>query len=85
MDEAFFLYYEDIEWCHRMKDHGWEVVLDPGARVLHHLGMAGASGSRVAAAYRESLERYCDLYNLWGLKALARLGLALRRASGGQN
>lgn len=83
MDEGFFLYYEDTEWCHRMRDHGWHVLLEPKARVVHHLGTSVASEPSVARAYRASFYRYCDLYGLWGLKMLARLGLALRRLTGG--
>jgi N-acetylglucosaminyl-diphospho-decaprenol L-rhamnosyltransferase len=83
MDEGFFLYYEDIEWCHRMRDHGWEVLLAPSAQVVHHLGGSGASKAAVALAYRASFYRYCDLYGLWGLKTFARLGLCFRRLSGG--
>lgn len=83
MDEGFFLYYEDTEWCHRMRDHGWEVLLEPRARVVHHLGGSGAPEGRVAQAYRESFYRYCDLYGLWGLKAFAKTGLAIRKAFGG--
>lgn len=77
MDEAFFLYYEDIEWCHRMRDRGWLVLLEPKATVVHHLGKSGG-GTRVSDAYRASFEHYCDLYGLWGLRLAARLGLALR-------
>lgn len=84
MDEAFFLYYEDIEWCHRMRDHGWDVLLEPSARVIHHLGGSAAPAGRVAEAYRASLDRYCDLYHLWGLKAFSHAGAALRRAFGGR-
>lgn len=83
MDEGFFLYYEDVEWCHRMRDHGWEVLLEPAARVTHHLGGATAPAGRVAEAYRASLDRYCDLYGLWGLKAFAHVNAALRRTGGG--
>ncbi len=78
MDERFFLYYEDIEWCHRMRDHGWQVLLEPTATAVHHLGKSGG-GPRSRQAYRESFERYCDLYGLWGLRLASRLGLALRR------
>jgi N-acetylglucosaminyl-diphospho-decaprenol L-rhamnosyltransferase len=49
MDEGFFLYYEDTEWCHRMRDHGWDVLLEPGARVVHHLGGSKASEGTVGA------------------------------------
>ena len=73
MDEGFFLYYEDVEWCHRMRDRGWRVVVEPTARVIHHLGGAAVPSSVVARAYRESLDRYCDLYGLWGLKLVGRV------------
>lgn len=82
MDEAFFLYYEDVEWCHRMQDRGWRVLLEPSVHVVHHLGKSGAGLAE--AAYREGFERYCDLYGLWGLKALSRVGVAVRRVFGGR-
>lgn len=82
MDEGFFLYYEDVEWCRRMHDGGWRVLVEPSGSVVHHLGMSG--GGAADAAYRAGLERYCDLYGLWGLKAVSRAGVALRRAFGGR-
>ena len=29
-------YYEDVELCDRMRDHGWQVLFTPAARVLHY-------------------------------------------------
>jgi N-acetylglucosaminyl-diphospho-decaprenol L-rhamnosyltransferase len=81
MDEGYFLYYEDTEWCHRMRDNGWEVWQTPDAEVVHHLGQAGGSGKLAAKAYRESFWRYCDQHRLWGLKAASRVLLALRPAA----
>jgi len=83
MDEGFFLYYEDIDWCHRMRAKAWEVLLEPGAKVVHRLGGSAAPEAAVALAYRASFYRYCDLYGLWGLKAFSRVGLTLRRLFGG--
>ena len=37
-DERYFLYVEDLDWCWRFRRAGWEVVLVPGPRVLHHRG-----------------------------------------------
>lgn len=85
MDAGFFLYYEDVEWCHRMHDRAWRVVIEPAATVLHHLGKSGAPSARVSQAYRDSFYRYCDLYGLWGLALLARVGLALRATAGGRS
>jgi N-acetylglucosaminyl-diphospho-decaprenol L-rhamnosyltransferase len=84
MDEDFFLYYEDVEWCHRMRARGWEVLVEPAAQVAHHCGAAVVSSSVVNEAYRASFYRYCDLQGLWGLKALSRALLPLRRLAGGR-
>jgi GT2 family glycosyltransferase len=83
MDERFFLYWEDVEWCHRMRDNGWQVLVEPAASVIHHLGVSASPSEVVAQAYRESLYRYCDLYRLRGLKAFIGMGRALRSAWGG--
>ena len=83
LDEGFFLYYEDVEWCHRMKDHGWKVVLEPRAQVAHLLGRGRERSALVDEAYRASFYRYCELYRLHGLCAVARVALRVRALRGG--
>lgn len=36
LDESFFLYGEDLEWCWRMRDAGWGIGVSDRATVLHH-------------------------------------------------
>lgn len=36
MDEAYYLYVEDIDWALRMHQAGWRVVYLPSAEVVHH-------------------------------------------------
>ncbi len=38
LDESFFLYAEDMEWCWRARRAGWRVEIVPGARVVHFKG-----------------------------------------------
>jgi N-acetylglucosaminyl-diphospho-decaprenol L-rhamnosyltransferase len=35
-DERFFLYYEDVDLCARLRLQGYEVVMYANARVIHH-------------------------------------------------
>jgi N-acetylglucosaminyl-diphospho-decaprenol L-rhamnosyltransferase len=38
MDERFFLYFEDVDWCRRFNDAGWKVVYLPEAKMHHYHG-----------------------------------------------
>lgn len=38
LDEGFFMYSEEMDWCRRIKDAGWEIVYLPTATVIHHEG-----------------------------------------------
>jgi N-acetylglucosaminyl-diphospho-decaprenol L-rhamnosyltransferase len=38
LDEDFFMYSEEMDWCRRIKDAGWLVVYLPTATVVHHEG-----------------------------------------------
>jgi len=46
LDEGYWLYMEDLDWCHRFWDAGWKVFYEPAGRALHVKG--GSSGGRRA-------------------------------------
>jgi GT2 family glycosyltransferase len=35
LDERFFIYYEEVDWCLRMAARGWRLLHVPGARLWH--------------------------------------------------
>jgi hypothetical protein len=50
LDEDFFLFSEETDWCYRFRKAGWQVLFFPGAQCVH---VGGAShGGRL---YRENL------------------------------
>jgi GT2 family glycosyltransferase len=46
LDEGYWLYMEDLDWCHRFWDAGWKVLYEPAGVALHVKG--ASSGSRRA-------------------------------------
>ncbi len=38
MDERFFMYAEEIDWCMRVRRAGWEIYCLPPVVVMHHAG-----------------------------------------------
>ena len=43
LDERFFIYGEDVDWCKRFHDHGWDVVFYPDAETIHYHGASSAN------------------------------------------
>ncbi|NLT73482.1 MAG: glycosyltransferase family 2 protein [Chloroflexi bacterium] len=46
LDERFFMYSEELDWCRRAADAGWQCLYLPQAHVIHHEGQS--SGQIVA-------------------------------------
>jgi len=40
LDNDFFFYFEETEWCHRLRRHGWQVLVEPAARITHLKGIS---------------------------------------------
>ncbi len=51
LDERFFIYGEDIDWCKRFHKAGWDVVFYPGAEAIHFGG--ASSGNAPIRFYLE--------------------------------
>jgi N-acetylglucosaminyl-diphospho-decaprenol L-rhamnosyltransferase len=47
LDEGFFMYFEELDWCRRCRAAGWEIHYLPAAQITHH---EGKSSEQVMAA-----------------------------------
>jgi len=53
MDERYFVYGDDPDWCYRFKKAGWKVMFAPDGRIIHY---GGQTTSQKARAFRLQLE-----------------------------
>jgi GT2 family glycosyltransferase len=60
LDEHFFMYWEDADWCKRMGKLGWKVVYFPKASIVHYVG-----GSSEKLVIRSVLEFHKSSYYLF--------------------
>lgn len=80
MDEGYFLYYEDAEYCLRARRAGWGIALAPEAVVVHFRGGSGPvkknakARKRLPAYYYSSRTRF--LYQAHGRLGLTSANLA---------
>lgn len=89
MDEGFFLYYEEVDFCQRARQAGWQVWFVPESQVVHLEGASTGIGNmlrRRPAYWYDSRRRYfvkhfgaAGLMLADALWALGRLSLVIRR------
>jgi GT2 family glycosyltransferase len=67
LDERFFLYTEDVDFCHAVRQRGRRVLFTPAAEITHLRGRSRASQPDASrAAYRRShLEFYKKHHPAW--------------------
>jgi N-acetylglucosaminyl-diphospho-decaprenol L-rhamnosyltransferase len=89
LDEGYWLYMEDLDWCRRFWDAGWKVFYEPAAVALHVKG--GSSAARRAArqeiAFHRGMGRFYRRFDAPGSNPLlnaavyagvgAKLGVSL--------
>ena len=66
MDERFFLYFEDVDWCYRMRTFGWKVYYYPFSELVHHYRRQSAE-ARFGKAKRAHLESWLRFFEKWSL------------------
>jgi len=78
LDERFFMYAEDLDWCRRFREAGYQIVFHPGATIIHHKYQSGLEGTssetRVSTRFwfYKTMLQYYDKYHPNGQKSLFR-------------
>jgi GT2 family glycosyltransferase len=54
LDDRFFMYCEDMEWCFSFRKLGKKIYYNPEAKVVHHMGMSKGPKSLMMKANHES-------------------------------
>ena len=95
LDEDYFMYIEDLDWCLRFRKAGWKVVYRPTSTTIHYKGKSGnpRSGRMIRELFKSTeifyrkhrfpeisrSHRACILISLWLWKWTTLFLNALRR------
>jgi N-acetylglucosaminyl-diphospho-decaprenol L-rhamnosyltransferase len=63
MDEGYFLYFEDVDLCHRLHDAGYRVVYYPKVELVHYIGKSsGRLSNHTLVERHKAMWRYWRTY-----------------------
>jgi GT2 family glycosyltransferase len=77
LDEGLFMYGDDVDWCRRAWNAGWQVVFYPGGQAIHDRGKTTASYPvRFAVAQQRSVLHYWRKHHSsWGVLGIRSIML----------
>jgi GT2 family glycosyltransferase len=87
LDEGYWLYMEDLDWCHRFWDAGWTVFYEPAGAALHVKGgsSAGRRAPRQEIAFHRGMGRFYRRFDAPGhnplLNAAVYAGIGAKLAA----
>jgi len=83
LDEGYFMYLEDADWCIRIKNTGWKLGFVPEVEILHYAG-ASFKGDSVRKSFRaanpesfKSIMRYLYTYYGMGSRTVVRVAVTV--------
>ena len=81
MDESYFFFFEETDWCYRFAKAGWKMMFWPGAKIIHIHGGGQSqkkAGIRLAVQYTKNLLIFFRKHYSWAEYFLARVLLTFR-------
>ncbi len=93
LDEDYFMYGEDVDWCYRIKKAGFQIIYYPKVRIFHYKKASGIGkrNPKTIEAFYDSMgifyrKHYQGKYNplttnvvLWGTQVMKKLALRRNR------
>lgn len=82
LDEAYFMYGEDLDWAKRIKDTGWEVWYNGEVEITHVKEASSKRSRRARLAFYEAMwifyRKHYQTQTPWLLDKLILLGIGLK-------
>ena len=80
-DEDYFMYVEEVDYCFRLKRHGWQIWYLPRWSITHYGGASGTNELAIVSEYKGLVTFYKKHKSSWQgniLKLLLRTGALAR-------
>jgi GT2 family glycosyltransferase len=80
LDERYFFFFEETDWCFRMRRAGWKIYHVPAARIVHFQGQSIGRNIRSRIAFFRSRYQFFKKWRSDAYNAAVRIVVFLRLA-----
>ena len=83
LDEDYFMYGEDIDYCYRIKNKGWKIIYYGKSEIIHYKGASSKKQSyKLIYEFHKSMyifykKHYASIYNIF-LNIIVYIGIFIR-------
>lgn len=60
LDESYFMYGEDLDWCYRFTLAGWKILFDPSVTIVHHKHKSGIGAVKSWETQERTISAFYD-------------------------
>lgn len=81
LDEQFFMYGEDLDWCYRIQQAGWKIYYVHSTQIVHFKGeSAKRSDVDELKVFYDAMHLFVKKHmaGLWSTQVILRAGIAVR-------
>jgi len=82
LDERFFMYYEDVDWCYRLRQRGWKIFYFPLFEIIHYGESSSKFNPHTFIERHKSMQYFFNKHKgkkvAFTLRLIISSGLALR-------
>lgn len=74
MDERFYMFFDEVDWCYRIKQAGYKIYFTPATQIIHHGGQSIRQAEmRMSYYWHKSLKQFfAKHYHIpeWGMNII---------------
>ncbi|MBI4811473.1 MAG: glycosyltransferase family 2 protein [Ignavibacteriales bacterium] len=75
MDESYFLFFEDVDWCYRLREHGWRLLMANTVSMTHLGGRSILKKDKewIYGRFMLSLNQFIDKHSPIWFRIVAKM------------
>lgn len=78
-DEKFFMYYEDLDLCRKVRKHGYKILYLPNVQIKHKVGSSSGTNPKSLEYFKQSAQKYHGFFNYFAIQYVIKISQIINK------